>query len=59
MMSDEVKSATIVMQNSLNIMPARPPDRPIGRNTAMVVSVEAVTESTTSLVPITQDSQRS
>ena len=59
MMSDEDSSATIVIQNSRNSMPVMPPDRPIGRNTATVVSVDAVTDKTTSFVPSTQESQRS
>ena len=59
MMSELSSSATMVIQNSLNIMPVMPPDRPMGRNTATVVRVEAVTEVTTSFVPLVQDSQRS
>ena len=48
----------MVRQKSLNSMPAMPPVRPRGRNTATVVRVEAVRERKTSLVPSTQDSMR-
>ena len=58
MMSELSSSATMVMQNSRNIMPVMPPDSAIGRNTAMVVRVDAVTEVMTSPVPFVQASQR-
>ena len=59
MTSEASSSEQIVMQNSRNIMPARPPDRPIGRKTATVVRVEAEMDSATSFAPSTQDSRRS
>ena len=49
----------MVRQKSLKIIPARPPVRPRGRNTATVVRVEAVRESMTSRVPSTQEVIRS
>ena len=49
----------MVIQNSRNIMPVMPPESAIGRNTAMVVRVDAVTEVMTSPVPLVQASQRS
>ena len=64
MMSELSSSATMVIQNSLNIIPVMPPDSAIGRNTATVVSVEAitapdaVTEVMPSPVPFVQASQR-
>ena len=58
MMSELSSSATMVIQNSLNIIPVMPPDSAIGRNTAMVVRVDAVTEVMTSPVPFVQASQR-
>ena len=44
----------MVRQKSSNSMPAMPPERPIGTNTATVVRVEATTEVVTSRVPSTQ-----
>ena len=49
----------MVREKSLNIMPAMPPERPRGKNTATVVSVDATTEVVTSLVPSTQALSRS
>ena len=49
----------MVRQKSSNSMPAIPPDRPMGMNTATVVRVEARTEVVTSLVPSTQAVMRS
>ena len=57
--SELSSSATMVIQNSLNIMPAMPPESAIGRNTATVVSVEAITAPMTSPVPLVQASRRS
>ncbi len=37
--------------NCLNITPAKPPTMVIGKNTAIIVRVEAITESDTSSVP--------
>ena len=41
----------MVRQKSLNIWPASPPVSASGRNTATVVSVDAVSERKTSFVP--------
>ena len=49
----------MVRQKSLNIMPAIPPESPRGKNTATVVSVDAMTEEVTSLVPSTHALMRS
>ena len=49
----------MVRQKSSNSIPAMPPESPIGTNTATVVSVEAMTEVVTSLVPSTQALMRS
>ena len=59
MISELSSSAMMVIQNSLNIMPAMPPESAIGRNTATVVSVEAITAPMTSPVPLVQASRRS
>ena len=48
----------MVRQKSLNIIPAMPPVRARGTNTASVVRVEAMTEEVTSAVPLVQESSR-
>lgn len=47
--SDASRAAVIVSENEPNSSPTMPPTRPIGRNTATVVSVDAVTAPATSL----------
>ena len=58
MSREERIKKTTVREKSRNIIPVIPPLRPMGRNTAMVVKLDAVIEVITSEVPKTQLSYR-
>ncbi len=51
MISERAMMIVTIHPSCLNITPAKPPTMVIGRNTAMMVSVEAITERETSSVP--------
>ncbi len=53
MISESEMMMDTIHPSCLNITPAKPPTMVIGRNTAMMVSVEAITERDTSSVPYT------